>query len=140
VGAGSLTARASRAARRGAASAALLTALAALSPARAPAQADPTGRWMTLETAHFRVHVRPAEEALGVRVAGEAEAAWAALATRLPPPRRRVDLVVSDNADYANASPPSSRPRASWCIRCRRRETSSYSATTGGSAFSSRMS
>jgi hypothetical protein len=77
-------------------------ALAALSPARAPAQADPTGRWMTLETAHFRVHVRPAEEALGVRVAGEAEAAWAALATRLPPPRRRVDLVVSDNADYAN--------------------------------------
>jgi hypothetical protein len=102
VGAGALTERDTPAARRGIAGAALLVALAALAPARAPAQADPTGRWMTLETAHFRIHVRPAEEALGARVAGEAEAAWAALAARLPPPSRRVDLVVSDNADYAN--------------------------------------
>jgi hypothetical protein len=95
-------ARGTPAFRRAMAGAALLMALAGSSPARARAQADPTGRWMTLETAHFRIHVRPTEEALGERVAGEAEEAWAALAARLPPPHRRVDLVVSDNADYAN--------------------------------------
>ena len=86
---------------RGAA-AALAVACALLAPPRAFAQADPSGRWMTLETAHFRVHVRPAQDSLGVRVAGEAEAAWAALAARLPAPRRKVDLVVDDHVDFAN--------------------------------------
>jgi len=33
------------------------------------------------------VHVRPAQESLGVRVAEEAEAAYAALAALLPEPR-----------------------------------------------------
>lgn len=102
MGVGALRVPGGRALRRGACGAALLVVVAALLPAAAAAQADPTGRWTTLETAHFRVHVRPDEAALGVRVAGEAEAAWAALAERLPAPRRRVDLVVSDNADYAN--------------------------------------
>ena len=70
---------------------------------RALAQTHPGGRWLTLRTAHFRVHVRPAQESLAVRVAGEAESAFVALATRLPAPRATIDLVVSDNADFANA-------------------------------------
>ncbi len=112
-------------------------ALAGFSPARAGAQADPTGRWMTLETAHFRIHVRPAEEGLGERVAGEAEEAWAALAARLPPPRRRVDLVVSDNADYANQLHHRLPSPRIVVYPPRRRGTSSCSATTGGSGSSS---
>ena len=102
MGTGALRARGARAARRAAPGVTALMALLAFAPALLVAQADPTGHWTTLETTHFRVHVRADEEALGVRVAGEAEAAWAALATRLPAPRRRVDLVVSDNTDYAN--------------------------------------
>jgi hypothetical protein len=96
VGAGPLTSRAARAA------AGVAAVLALLVPPRAEGQTDPAGRWMTLRTAHLRVHVRPAQESLGVRVAGEAEAAWAALAAHLPPPRRTVDLVVSDHVDFAN--------------------------------------
>lgn len=76
--------------------------LATTVTARGSAQTHPGGRWLTLETAHFRVHVRPAQESLGVRVAGEAEGAYAALATRLPAPRATIDLVVTDHADYAN--------------------------------------
>ena len=70
---------------------------------RLAAQAHPGGRWITLETRHFRVHVRPAYETLGVRAAGEAEAAWESLAALLSAPRETIDLVVSDQADYANA-------------------------------------
>lgn len=77
--------------------------LAAGAAPRALAQAHPGGRWLTLRTTHFRVHVRPEQESLGVRVAGEAEGAFAALAARLPAPRATVDLVVSDNADFTNA-------------------------------------
>jgi hypothetical protein len=66
------------------------------------AQAHPGGRWSTLETPHFRVHVRPEQESLGVRAAAEAEAAYAALAARLPEPSARIDLVVSDQMDFAN--------------------------------------
>ena len=102
MGTGALTPRRTGPARPVAAALALAAALAMRAPAPAVAQADPTGRWTTLETTHFRVHVRRGEESLGERVAGEAEEAWAALATRLPAPHRRVDLVVSDNADFAN--------------------------------------
>jgi hypothetical protein len=77
--------------------------LAAGAAPRALAQAHPGGRWLTLRTTHFRVHVRPEQESLGVRVAGEAEGAFAALAARLPAPRATIDLVVSDNADFTNA-------------------------------------
>jgi hypothetical protein len=66
------------------------------------AQAHPGGQWSTLETPHFRVHVRPEQESLGVRTAAEAEAAFAALAARLAAPTARIDLVVSDNLDVAN--------------------------------------
>ncbi len=68
------------------------------------AQTHPGGRWWTLETAHFRVHVRPSQRELGARAAGEAEAAFAALAAELPPPHARIDLVVTDHLDEANGS------------------------------------
>ncbi|HEY2805788.1 MAG TPA: hypothetical protein VGI92_08020 [Gemmatimonadales bacterium] len=70
--------------------------------ARLQAQVDPTGRWRTFETAHFNVHVREEYAALGPRAAGEAEAAWAALAALLPPPHRRIELVIADNIDDPN--------------------------------------
>ncbi len=63
---------------------------------------DPTGHWRTYETAHFKVHVREEYTALGPRAAGEAEAAWTSLASLLPAPRRKVELVVADNIDDAN--------------------------------------
>jgi hypothetical protein len=76
--------------------------LAAASADALCAQAHPGGRWSTLETVHFRVHVRPEQESLGVRAAAEAEAAYAALAALLPEPSARIDLVVSDQMDFAN--------------------------------------
>ena len=76
--------------------------LASVVAAPLAAQAHPGGRWSTLETVHFRVHVRPEQESLGVRAAVEAEAAYAALAARLPEPSARIDLVVSDQMDVAN--------------------------------------
>lgn len=62
----------------------------------------PGGRWWTMQTRHFRVHVRAEQRELGARAAGEAEAAWEALARELTPPRRTIDLVVADNVDDAN--------------------------------------
>jgi hypothetical protein len=85
-----------------AAAAALYALLVSVTAAPLAAQAHPGGRWSTLETTHFRVHVRPAQESLGVRAAAEAEAAYAALAARLPEPSARIDLVVSDQMDVAN--------------------------------------
>lgn len=82
--------------------AALGLTLALALPRGLSAQAHPGGRWWTLETAHFRVHVRPDQRDLGARAAGEAEAAYAALAAELPQPRGRIDLVVADHVDAAN--------------------------------------
>ncbi len=66
------------------------------------AQVDPTGHWRTFETAHFNVHVREEYRELGPRAAGEAEAAWVALAKLLPAPGRRIEIVVADNVDDPN--------------------------------------
>jgi len=76
--------------------------LAACVPGAALAQVHPGGRWLTLETAHFRVHVRAEIEALGVEAAADAETAYAALAARLPAPGRRIEVIIGDNADYTN--------------------------------------
>ena len=76
--------------------------LAACCPGAAVAQVHPGGRWLTLETAHFRVHVRAGTKALGVEAAADAETAYAALAARLPPPGRRIEVIIGDNADYTN--------------------------------------
>ena len=57
---------------------------------------------VTLETAHFHVHVRVENRALGVEAAADAETAYAALAAPLPPPGIPSRAIVGDNADYTN--------------------------------------
>ena len=55
--------------------AAFLLAAGTLLPGSAAAQVHPGGRWLTLETAHFHVHVRAEDRALGYEAAAEAETA-----------------------------------------------------------------
>jgi hypothetical protein len=81
---------------------AMLALLASLVARGASAQPAPYHHWQTLDTEHFRVHVARGLESEG-RVAGAAaERAYAALARDLVRPRGRIDLVVSDDADYSN--------------------------------------
>ena len=81
----------------------VVVALAALCVASAArAQPAPYRHWRTLETTHFRVHVARGLEREGRAAAAAAERAYAALARELAPPRGRIDLVVSDDADYSN--------------------------------------
>lgn len=68
----------------------------------ADAQVRPNDRWLTFETAHFRIHFVPELEELARRTAWNAEVAWEQLARELPAPRTPVDIVVADYADYAN--------------------------------------
>ncbi|HXE58122.1 MAG TPA: hypothetical protein VNK43_08980 [Gemmatimonadales bacterium] len=67
------------------------------------AQINSAGAWRTLESPRFRVHFRPGAEALAKRSAEEAERAHRLLSRELVPPRGKVDLVLSDAADFANA-------------------------------------
>ena len=74
----------------------------AASPVRAAAQA-PDEDWRTLETEHFRVTFPAHLEALGRRAADRAEVAYTELsAVFLEPPRRRIDLLVTDHTDVSN--------------------------------------
>ena len=67
------------------------------------AQVPPDAEWRTMDTEHFRVHFTPALEPLARRAAERAETAHAALREVLVrAPRGRIDLVLSDNVDYAN--------------------------------------
>ncbi|OLC06413.1 MAG: hypothetical protein AUH42_05750 [Gemmatimonadetes bacterium 13_1_40CM_70_11] len=63
---------------------------------------DPSGRWRTLHTPHFRVHFRPVDREPAERTAREAERAWGLLATELRPPRGTVDVTLSDDIDISN--------------------------------------
>lgn len=79
---------------------------------RAHAQPDPSDRWRTIETQHFLIHFNPPLEEFARRSAVAAERAFEFLSRELVAPRGKVDLVVADNADYANgyATPfPSNR-------------------------------
>ena len=79
----------------------LTLVVAATTPARA--QVDPSRAWRVVETEHVRVTYPAPEDSLGARVAVVAERAWRELAARLAkPPRGRVDVVVSDDRDFAN--------------------------------------
>jgi len=69
---------------------------------RTDAQPAPYHRWRTLNTEHFRVHVHEGLEREGRIAAATAERAYARLARELHPPRGPIDLVLSDDADYAN--------------------------------------
>jgi hypothetical protein len=87
------------------AAAAGLWVLAACSVAVAPrlaAQVDPSVRWETLHTEHFRIHFNPQLEDQARRAAKNAERAYAALARELVPPRGTIDLVLADNVDLTN--------------------------------------
>lgn len=71
--------------------------------ADAGAQVAPDARWWTFDTPHFQVHYQDGLEALARRAAARAEEARAILDSALvQPPRGRVQMVVADNADYAN--------------------------------------
>ncbi|HET8539222.1 MAG TPA: BamA/TamA family outer membrane protein [Anaeromyxobacter sp.] len=66
---------------------------------------DPRFRWRTIQTPHFRIHFHQGEEALAQVVARETERAHALLAPRLAfEPRRRTEVVLSDDSDDANGS------------------------------------
>jgi hypothetical protein len=69
---------------------------------RLGAQVDPSVRWETLHTAHFRIHFNPQLEDQARRTAVNAERAYAALARELVPPRGIVDIVLADNVDLTN--------------------------------------
>ena len=86
---------------RGVAVAALL--LGALAAA-AGAQPAPYHRYRTLETPHFRVHVAEGLEREGRVAAAAAERAYTQLSRELVKPRGMIELVVSDDADYANGN------------------------------------
>jgi len=73
-----------------------------LLPSIASSQVDPSGRWRTLHTQHFRIHFRPSYRARAVVAANEAERAYALLSTELHPPRGIVDLTLSDDVDTPN--------------------------------------
>ena len=81
--------------------------------ARLAAQLPPDAPWQTFHTANFRVHFTPGLEPAARRAAYHAENARRELhAGFVEAPRRRIDLVVSDNVDFANgyATPfPSNR-------------------------------
>ena len=66
------------------------------------AQPAPYRHWQTLRTAHFDVHAARGLEREGRAAATYAERAYTELARQLAPPRGRIDLIVSDDADYSN--------------------------------------
>jgi WD40-like Beta Propeller Repeat len=66
------------------------------------AQVDPSARWETLRTAHFRVHFNPDLEEQARRAAANAERAYTLLSAELVPPRQPIDIVLADNVDYSN--------------------------------------
>lgn len=83
----------------------LLGLIAALALAAPPlrAQLAPDARWHTFETPHFRVHYEEGLEPLARRAGDRAEAARAEISEALVrPPAGKVELVVSDNVDFAN--------------------------------------
>src|SRR5207248_437479 len=69
---------------------------------RAESQVDPSGRWRTLHTPHFRIHFRPAYRDAALTEAREAERSYGLLATELHPPRGVVDITLADDIDAAN--------------------------------------
>ena len=79
----------------------LLAALA-MSVASAGAQPAPYRHYRTIETPHFRVIVALGLEREGRVAAAAAESAYAKLGAALAVPRGRIDLLVSDDADYSN--------------------------------------
>src|SRR4051812_6607312 len=78
--------------------------LAVLTAGVASAQPAPYRHFQTLETPHFHVHTGPGLEREGRVAAAAAERAYALLSRELVAPRGMIDLVVSDDADFANGN------------------------------------
>jgi hypothetical protein len=78
----------------------LVLALAASKPAHA--QLDPSGKWRTIRSSHFRVHFKPETEHLARRAIVDAESAYVALSGIMRAPRGSIDLVLSDDVDFSN--------------------------------------
>ena len=87
------------------AAAAVVTLLLVCVAAPISAQVAPDQRWRTLDTPHFRVTFPEGLELLGRETAARAEWAYELLSRELvDPPARRIDIVVTDDVDYANGS------------------------------------
>ena len=80
----------------------MLVAVCALLPCSARGQVDPSGDWRTWHTEHFRVHAKASLASYALQAGREAERAYLALSTELRPPSSRIDLVLSDDADFSN--------------------------------------
>lgn len=81
----------------------LLALLLALLPGLASGQYDPSLRWSTLDTPHFRIHHYAGEEALAQRTAGALERARLLLAPAFPAlPTGKTEVVLADHSDEAN--------------------------------------
>lgn len=81
---------------------ALLALGLVLAPGLAGAQYDPSFKWSTLETPHFRLHFHDGEEALAQHAARAAEAARARLLPLIGHAPELTEVVLSDDSDYAN--------------------------------------
>lgn len=70
-----------------------------------PAQVAPDAEWRTLESEHFRVTYGPGLEPLAARAAAVGETTYERLSRDLArPPRGKVDVLVTDFADFSNGS------------------------------------
>ncbi|HEX7238782.1 MAG TPA: hypothetical protein VF263_00840, partial [Longimicrobiaceae bacterium] len=77
--------------------------LLAAAVSRASAQLPPDARWRTFDTPHFRVHYTEGLEGLARRAGDRAETAHAEISrTLVRAPRGKVDLLLTDNIDFAN--------------------------------------
>ncbi|ADH64278.1 WD40 domain protein beta Propeller [Allomeiothermus silvanus DSM 9946] len=63
---------------------------------------DPRQNWMTLETAHFRVHFSVGLEVLAGRAAAIAEEAYATLLEQFGEAPTKIDLVIEEGPDFSN--------------------------------------
>lgn len=63
---------------------------------------DPRRGWMTLETAHFRVHFSEGLEALSQRAAVLAEEAYTTLLEQFGEAPPKIDLVLEEGPDFSN--------------------------------------
>jgi Tol biopolymer transport system component len=74
-----------------------------LAPAMGSAQIPPGEAWRTLDTEHFRITYPADLLDLAQRAGQRAETAWTALAEDfVDPPKKKVDLVLTDHADISN--------------------------------------
>ncbi|GAC1648163.1 MAG: hypothetical protein NVS4B3_03300 [Gemmatimonadaceae bacterium] len=81
-----------------------LIALLLVPTPRADAQVAPNAPWYTLATSHFRVHFTAGSEGPARKAGGAAERAYTQLARELHEPRGPIDIVISDDVDFANGS------------------------------------